>query len=189
MPAVPRIRRYCPDKFLAQIHDRFLMDTFRIVCTLRDVTFFLEVFPSDLLPSSRSILKPCTLIVNADPHTEGGSHWQAIRLTPRSSRAYYFDSYGIIPLVPSIQAFVKRNCTSWKYNKRQLQGLSSDVCGQYCCLFALFMDRSYTPQQFIKLFAGSSNADRQVTQMVASECWPPCRVAAGVNAVAAAYKR
>jgi hypothetical protein len=145
------------------------MDTWQILCTLRDVTSFLDAFPSDLLPSSRSILKLCTLIVNADPHTEGCSHWLAIRLTPPSSSAYYFDSYGIIPLVPSFQAFLKHNCTTWEYNKRQLQGLTSDVCGQYCWLFALFMDRGYTPQQFITLFAGSSNADRQVTQMFASE--------------------
>jgi hypothetical protein len=149
-------------------HNRFLMDTWQILCTLRDVTSFLNVFPSYLLPSSRSILKPCTLIVNAD--TEGGSHWLAIRLTPRYSTAYYFDSYGIFPLVPSIQAFLKHNCTIWEYNKRQLQGLTSEICGQYCCcLLALFMDRGYTPQQFITLFAGSSNADRQVTQMFASE--------------------
>jgi len=57
-------------------HDRFLIHkivTWQILCTLRDVTSFLDVFPSDLLPSSRLVLKPCTLI-NADPHTEGGSH-------------------------------------------------------------------------------------------------------------------
>jgi len=143
------------------------MDTFQILCTLRDVTSSLDVFPSDLLPSSRPILKPCTLIVNADHHTEGGSHWLALLLTPRSSSAYYFDSYGIVPLEPSIPAFLKRNCTTWEYNKRQLQGLTSDVCGQNCCLFALFMDRDYTPQQFITLFAG--NADRQMTLMFASE--------------------
>ena len=169
MPAVPRIRQYCPDKFLVQSHDRFLMDTWQILCTLRDVTSFLDVFPSDLLPSSRSILKPCSLVVNTDPHTEVGSHWLAIRLTPRSSSAYYFHSNGIFPLVPSIQAFLKRNCTTWEYNKRQLQGLTSDVCGQYCCLFALYMDRGYTPQQFNTLFDGRSNADRQVKQIFASE--------------------
>ena len=62
-----------------------------------------------------------TLIVNADPHTEGVSHWLAIRLTPRSSSAFYFDSYGIVPLVPAIQAFLKRHCTTWnikRYNCR-----------------------------------------------------------------------
>jgi hypothetical protein len=31
------------------------------------------------------------------------------------------------------------------------------------------MDSGYTPKQFITLFAGRSNADRQVTQMFASE--------------------
>ena len=90
-------------------HDRILMDTWQILCTLRAVTSFLDIFPSDLLPSSRSILKPRTLIVNADPNTEGGSHWLAIRITPLSSSAYYFDTYGIVPLVPSIQAFLNRN--------------------------------------------------------------------------------
>ena len=93
--------------------DRFLMDTFHILCNLRDVTSFLDVFPSYLLPSSRPTLKSCTLIVNADPHTEGYSRWLAIRLTPRSSSAYYFDSYGIVPLVPAIQTFLKRHFTIW----------------------------------------------------------------------------
>ena len=93
------------------------MDTWQILCTLRDVNSFLAVFPSDLLPSSRPVLNPCTLIVNADPHT-CGSHWLAVRLTPRSSSAYYFDSFGTFPIVPSIQAFLHHNCTTWDYNKR-----------------------------------------------------------------------
>jgi hypothetical protein len=92
------------------------MENFQIICTLPDVTSFLDVFPYDLLPSSHSILKPCTLIVNADPNAQGGSHRLFILLTPCSSSAEYFDAYGIVPLVPSIQAFLKRNCTTWKYD-------------------------------------------------------------------------
>ena len=144
------------------------MDNFQILCTLRDVNSSLDVFPSDLLPSSRPILKPCTHI-NAGPHKEGCSHRLAIRLTRLSSSAYYFDSYGIISFVPSIQALLRRNCTTWEYNKKQLKGLTSKFCGQYYCLFALYMDRGYTPHQFIALFDGRSNADRQVTQWFASE--------------------
>ena len=144
------------------------MVNFHILCTLREVTFFLDVLSSDLLQSSRSLLKPLTLIFNSDTHTEGGSHWLAISLTPRSSSAYKFNSYGILRLVPSIQNFLKHNCTTWEYKKRQLQGLTSKVCDQYCS-FPLFMVRGYTPQQFITLFDGSSNAYRQVTQMFASE--------------------
>ena len=97
------------------------------------------------------------------------SHWPAIRLKPRSSSAYYFDSYGIVPLVPATQAFLKRQCTTLKYKKRQLQGLTSEFCGQYCCLFALYMDRGYTTQPFITLFAGRGNADRQMKKKFASE--------------------
>jgi hypothetical protein len=84
------------------------MDTWQFLCTLSDVTSFLDVFPSDLLPSSRPVLKTCTLIVNADPLKEVGSRWLVIRLTHRSSCAYYFDSYGIVTLVPAVQAFLKR---------------------------------------------------------------------------------
>ena len=189
MPAVPRIRQYCPDKFLAQIHDRYLVDNFQILCTLRDVNSMLDVFHSDLLPSSRPILTPCKLIINADHNTVGGSHWLVIRLTPRSSSAYCFDSYDIVPLVPVIQNFLKRHYTTWEYKKRYLRGPTSEFCGQCCFLFALYMGRGYTPQQFITLFAGRSNADRQVTQFFAPEFGAPCRVAAGVNAAAAAYNR
>ena len=141
------------------------MDTLQILCTLRNVKSFLDVYASDLLP--RSITKTCTIIVNADPHTKGGSHWLAVHFRPKSSYAYYFDSYGIVPFVPAIADFVQRNSTTWDRNKRQLQSLTSDVCGKYCCLFALYMDRGYTPQQFVALFG--TPADRQVEEMFTAE--------------------
>ena len=40
----------------------------------------------------------------------------------------------------------------WDFNATQLQGLTSLVCGQYCCLFALYLDQGYSPKQFISLF-------------------------------------
>jgi hypothetical protein len=138
------------------------MDTWHYLCTFRNVNSFFDIFPSDLLISSCPVHKPCTLVVNADTHTEGISHWLAIRLSLHSWSAYYFDSYGIVPLVPSIQAFIRRNCTTCDYNKRQMQGLTSDVCGQY----AVFSPSTLTgvhPQQFITLFASRANAVRHAT--------------------------
>jgi hypothetical protein len=142
------------------------MDTVQILCTLRDVGSFLDVFPSDRLP--QSITRTCTLIVNADPNTERGSHWLAIRFLPKSASAYYFDSYGLAPLVPSILAFIRRNCATWDYNRRQLQGLTSDVCGKYCCLFAPYTDRGYTPQQIVSNF-GAGDVDARVERLFADE--------------------
>ena len=94
---------------------------------------------------------------------------------PKSSCAYYFDSYGILPLVPDIEAFLHRNCTVWDYNKRQLQGLTSNTCGKYCCLFALYMDRGFTAEQFVGQFDGASSAHREIFRAFASECGTPRR--------------
>ena len=69
--------------------------------------------------------------------------------------------------MPDILAFVTRNCTIWDHNKRTLQSLTSDVCGKYCCLFALYMDRGYIPQEFVALFGDA--ADRQVEKMFTAE--------------------
>jgi len=88
---------------------------------------------------------------------------------PKSSSAYYFDSYGILPLIPDIEAFIRRNCTVWDYNKRQLQGLTSNIYGKYCCLFALYMDRWFTARQFVGQHEGSSSADRQIVRAFASQ--------------------
>jgi len=88
-----------------------------------------------------------------------------VHFRPKSSYAYYFDTYGIVPFVPEIVEFVRRNSTTRDRNKRQLQSLTSDVCGKYCCLFALYIDRGYTPQQFEALFG--KPADRQVEMFTA----------------------
>jgi len=142
------------------------MDTLQILCTLCDVKKFLGVFPSDLLP--HSITQPGTIIVNCDPHTERGSHWLAINFQPKSFSGFYFDSYGLHPYIPSIRCLLKRTCSVWDYNTTQLQGLTSSVCGQYSCLFALYLNRGYSPKQFISLF-DPRTADKEVTQMFTSE--------------------
>jgi hypothetical protein len=102
------------------------MDKIQISCTLKDVNSFLSVFPSDMLP--RSITRPSTVIGNADAHTQTESHWLAIRLEPRSSTAFYFDSYSLSPHIHDIETFLRRNCTVLDYNTIELQGPLSIVC-------------------------------------------------------------
>ena len=146
------------------------MDTRQIMCCLRYVISFLGFFPSDLLPQP-SITLCDTLIVNTDPHTENGSHWLAIHFQSRSLSSYYFDSYGLPPFIPSVQSFIRSNCSVWDYNSIQLQGPTNTVCGKYCCLFVLYMDRGYTPKQFVGLLA-TATADKLVFEMFESEFGP-----------------
>jgi len=162
------------------------MDNVQILFTLRNVNSFLGVIPSDIL--SNSIARSGTVIINADPHTEKGSHWLAIHFEPKASSAYYFDSYGISPLVPTLHAFLRRNCTVWVYNTVQLQGMTSTVCGQYCCLFALYIDRCYTPKQFVGLF-NADIADRQITKVFSTEFGPLQKKLRGGQCSHGIYKR
>jgi len=81
---------------------------------------------------SRSITQPNTVIVNADAHTQFGSHWLAIRLEPTSSTAFYFDFYGLPPNIHDIETFLRLSCTVLDYNTIELQGPLSMVCGEYC---------------------------------------------------------
>ena len=86
------------------------MDTTQIMCALKGVKSFLGLFPSDLLP--RSIPQhDCTVIINGDTNTKIGSHWLAIRFEPRSSKAFYFDSFGQQPHITNIQDFLRSNST------------------------------------------------------------------------------
>ena len=150
------------------------MDTRQIMCCLRYVCSFLGVFPSDLLPQ-HSISRSGTLIVNTDPHTENGSHWLAIHFQSRSHSSYYFDSYELPPFIPSIQSFIRSNCSVWDYNSIQLQGPTRTVCGKYCCLFPLYMNRGYTPKQFVGLLA-TATADKEVSEMFEPEIGPLCKM-------------
>ena len=120
------------------------MDKTQIFYTLINVRSFLGVFTSDLL--LHSIAQTCTVTINADPHMEKDSHWLAVQFRPRSSSAYYFNYYDILPLVPDIQGFIRRKSSVSDFNQRQLQGLTINVCGKYCCLFALYTDLGYKPK-------------------------------------------
>ena len=96
-----------------------MMDTVQIRHALQDVNSFLGVYALDLLP--RSIVQTVTVIVNTDPHTQKGSHWQAIHFrNPRSSTCYFFNSYCRHSHILSILDFIRRNCTVCQYNRTQL---------------------------------------------------------------------
>ena len=87
------------------------------------------------------------------------------------STAFFFDSYGRAPSNPNILSFLKHNCAVWGYNTSSLQGPMSVLCGQYCCLFARYMDRGITPQQFVRLFTAGI-ANRQVAQFFTENFGP-----------------
>lgn len=148
------------------------MDTIQIINALKNVPSFHGVYPSDLLPKN---INYGTYIINFDSHTQKGSHWVAVFVLPL--RGYYFDSYGLYPPLTSILQFIKRHCITWNYNQRQLQGPTTDTCGHYASLFALFMDRGYSPMEYINLF--TLKPDVQVKQLFHQYLGPLCNSKGG----------
>lgn len=108
---------------------------------------FSGVFPADMLPIRTKV--PCALIVNTDKRNKAGAHWVSIYINQRR-QGEFFDSYGLPPLVKEHKQFLARVCKSWVYNKTPLQGVTSSVCGHYCCLFVAAKARAFSLQSFIK---------------------------------------
>ena len=90
------------------------------------------VFPRDRLPVINTY--PAGLIANTDPHDQPGTHWVAMYFeSPRESE--FFDSYGFPPETYNMDTYILREVTY--YNDKPLQGLNSDVCGDYCLFYLI----------------------------------------------------
>lgn len=123
----------------------------------RDV--FQGVYPRDQLP--RTISKyPSAYVCNTQPHTDEGEHWIAIYLDEHG-QGEYFDSYGLPPLHRTFVNYLKKHCTSWIFNNKQLQALTSHVCGQYCIFYVLHRCRGLSMQTIVHMF-GKNVQDNDV---------------------------
>ena len=137
------------------------MNKLQIYTTFRNVPTFEGGFPSDHLsfhPMPGHF--KYTVIGNSDVLTEPGSQWFAVHFDTRSSSGYYFNSYGLFPLVLVIH-ILQRNCIMWCCNTRTLRGFTTVLCGQYVCVFKLCMALGLSPYEFVELF-GTVKSDLQL---------------------------
>jgi len=126
------------------------MNTIQIHKVLtKHVNWFQGVYPLDLLPST--LIKPAIFVINLDKHYMPGSHWEAVCFSD-SEYAEYFDSYGLPPFKLEIMAYLQRHSISWIFNRHRLQGLTSNACGHYCCLYALHRARGLSMTSFVNMF-------------------------------------
>ena len=130
------------------------MDTITIKRLLKTYKCFKGVFPCDRLPYDS--VSPLNIIVNTDPSYKPGQHWVCVSINQKG-RGYYFDSFGLPPIVPEIRNFLDQKTTKgWTYNKRKIQNITSSTCGNYCILFILFKCNKISLKDFIGQFGRSS---------------------------------
>ena len=96
-------------------------------------SIFRGVYASDNLPVLMSGV-PHAFILNLDKQNQPGTHWCAIFISPHGHLTY-FDSFGLPPLVPSIQNFIRKNSLTFNYNRLIIQDVFSTTCGLYAVYF------------------------------------------------------
>ncbi len=86
-------------------------------------------------------------ILNLTPNQQTVGHW--ISLVNLSRSLFYFDPFGFRP-PNNIVKYAKDNNKKLYVSKFQIQKLSESICGFYCCLFLLLMQKiePKTEEQF-----------------------------------------
>ena len=129
------------------------MNTLQIQKILeRDVyanKYFCGVYPKDKLPKKLNF--PSLMVINTDKSNEPGEHWIAL-YCDKNGKCEFFDSYGLHPDFYNLTNYLNKTCKSWKYNKKCLQGVFSNLCGYYCCLFLMIRSRNYSLKYFLSFY-------------------------------------
>lgn len=105
------------------------------------------VYAADMIP--KKIKRPAAFIVNTDDFGQPGTHWISFFI-PKKGEIEYFDSYGLPPFIPNHKIFLKRK--KWTENNKELQSLTSTVCGHYCLLYLASRMNGFSMHQFVKPF-------------------------------------
>ena len=129
------------------------MDTITInefIIAHQKKNIFKGVYPCDRLPSKFTL--PAVFVVNLSKHDEPGTHWIAIFIN-KNGVAFYFDSFGFDIRNDDIRDFLKKKSKRILHNKKQLQHISSNKCGLFCCAFAIAILKECSIEEFLNKFS------------------------------------
>jgi hypothetical protein len=149
-------------------------------CRRHKVKGFLGVFCSDTLPKLWAPGDVC-LIVNHSPcdSPSGGSHWLACRI--QGVRAEWFDSFGQPPDSPLENSLMgsptdpppqfrrwldDSGVTSVRWQDRDLQAVTSDVCGLYASYFCKHGAPKQNPKAWSWLTGDPTRNDQHIRRLV-----------------------
>ena len=102
------------------------------------------VISVDTLPD-----KPRLLVCNTDASDKPGRHWICMHF--EAGRGEYFDSFGRRP-TENFERYLNRHCSSWTFNRRQLQSVISKFCGHYCIYYCMLRSRGIDMPKIVNSF-------------------------------------
>lgn len=110
-------------------------------------------YAADRIPFNLSL--PAAFVANTHPNYKPGEHWVAVYIN-NDGDGTFFDSYGEPPTVEHHRHRLRRWCRRITYNKKRLQSLESEVCGEYCVMFLHHMCSGGDLQSFCSFFTGDT---------------------------------
>ena len=90
-------------------------------------------------------------VYNTDPHYLPGSHWIVVYISSDRQTGEYFDSFGRPPN-QNFTSYMNGHCRYWTHNRRQLQSVSSKLCGHYCLMYCICRSRGMNVVDFSSRF-------------------------------------
>lgn len=148
---IKQVLEFISDRYFREIRDKLIT----------------KVCASDELVNIRvSKVRNSCFIVNTDPSTKPGAHWQVLWFTKvyKKQTCFFMDSYGQPPENESIKKFIKKNSVDLICNDKQLQSFDSSLCGEYCCLFALHMSETDSFHEFTKYYGDNYTKNDEDTK-------------------------
>jgi len=112
-------------------------------------------------------------VFNTHDSTEPGEHWVAVRAELATRSFEFFDSYGRSSKDFSVvySALKADGYDVTAENRSVVQGLTSDVCGDYCVYYCLMRSRGWSLEEIVQLLMsipGVELRDRAVREMILS---------------------
>ena len=108
------------------------LDSYDIINLLGDCEIFGGVYSCDQIP--KTIKRPVAFVVNTQPASKAGEHWQVILLR-EDGIGEFFDPFGLVADNKNISDYLDTECDSWGYLPITLQHLFAVSCGLYCVNF------------------------------------------------------
>jgi hypothetical protein len=127
---------------------------------------FKGVYTADHL--SKVFLNNGVCIANTATSSSTGEHWVCFYINNNTIEV--FDSSGKLFLENKyFKKFIQNNLRrkKLKYNACMIQHPKSNVCGLYCCVFALYKSRYKSFEAFINLFSKKDfkNNDQKIVKL------------------------
>lgn len=120
---------------------------------------FKGVYSANNLPKFKKTMSyPAAFIANTHENYKQGEHWVAFFFKSKKSLPEYFDSYGLPPLKRSFYSFLKqqKKDLKYQYNKKVLQSVMSNVCGQYTIYYIFQKCKGKSLRRILKDFSDKS---------------------------------